>query len=242
MQSDASAAHAVPEVRSHPRHLRGRHAARARHDRALWLLPRQQGRRGAPPQGEGNRRSAADRALHPPDRVAGRLGLPPDLPAAGPGDRAAPAGLPLAPEAGPIRLRGQLPGWDGAGAAPGVAAGRGRAIEPEGLLDRPEVPPGHAGPDLLRPRVLPETIRTVHDAGVEVAGPEPRGQRSGAEPEARLGRRLPDRCRAEGICLCRRFRRHPHRPPGHQSGAPEDRPLAPAAGADGPRGPARARG
>ena len=188
----------------------------------------QRGGAGPDPAREGRRRRLSDRAV--------------------PGRRRAP-GRRRRPDADPLRRRRR---WRSAATSTsGSCAGRPRspksatstrtgheqlrvsrlAMNTVGsnidFSARPAVPAGHARPDLLRPGLLPQRVRAVHDPRRRRVRPKRRRGHGRREPQVHLGRGVADQDRAARLRLRGRCRRPPGRPPGHQPGAPEDRAVGP---------------
>ena len=80
--------------------------------------------------------------------------------------------------------------------------------------------------DLVRPGVLPQGDRAVHDDRRALRRRERPGDRRGRQPQVHLGRRLEDPHRRQGQGLRRRSQRLSRRRSRHRPRAAQDRPVA----------------
>ena len=119
-------------------------------------------------------------------------------------DRAAPVrrAAAVAPSAGHHRTGAGR--FHRQGTVAGLASGHGRRRFRARLVRRSEIHRGRRAQSLLRPGVFPTRVRALHDAG---AGGHPQGrgrQHRRGQPQADLGRGLPDQGRRTRPCLCGR--------------------------------------
>ncbi len=218
---------AVPPIPGADPDARDGRAPRLRRHQHLLFVPGEPIRARRAAAREGDRRGVADRAVHPADRSAARLRGA--AAARRRRRRAAPHRIPEAPAPGAGGHRHRADRRRRSRADRGIAARDGRSAIRQGPLGRARVSQRQARQAVVRPRVLPQGNRALHDDCDPLRQRQRPGDDRRRQSQVHLGRRLADQDRRQGQGLRRRRQGLPHRRSRHRARAAQDEPRQPAA-------------